>query len=283
MQTLGRFYSDPNQQQLEWQLVSAAFLAKPIKLLWAMSRARWNLHAMIVLVGPIRVKEEVSVNIKSAEQSARSWTVVVYAPPSFKTITSISSLDPRPDLQWESIKLPPGQYLLGLRYYHWNQTVEFPAVKADGIQVVTAKVIPAPTDINGFYRNLVQRKNFMHVCLNYYVFNLLRFKQWFPESFVKDVFLPVPNPETKFYYGAIENGKSLKFDLAPALLAAHDIYFSLYTRECFPADWYPITEPEHLTSPNNQNCVYIVRIHPKVSRQEKFESNWVKIATVEYS
>ncbi|NEQ88347.1 MAG: hypothetical protein F6K26_53020, partial [Moorea sp. SIO2I5] len=61
MQTIGGYFtSKKNTKNLEWQLVSAEFLKKPIKLIWAMSRARWNLHAIISLVGPIEVKEVIS-------------------------------------------------------------------------------------------------------------------------------------------------------------------------------------------------------------------------------
>ncbi|MBE9128141.1 MULTISPECIES: DUF6208 family protein [unclassified Coleofasciculus] len=284
MQSLSSFYLSSNPQQTpQWQLVSADFLAKPIKLLWAMSRARWNLHAIVAIVGPLEVKESISLDIQAAHKSAPSWTVVIYTPPNFKTITSISSLTISPSTSWETIKLQPGKYLLGLRYYHWSETVEFPTVKVDGVKIVEPQTIPAPPDINKFYHTLIQRKNFIHVCLNYYVFPLLRFKGWLPQSFVKNVFLPVPNPETKFYYGALIAGESLEFQLEETLLKTHDIYFSLYSRECFPLDWYPIVEPKKATAPTPEKCFYIVRIHPKFSREENFVEDGVNIVVLRNS
>ncbi|NEP08926.1 MAG: hypothetical protein F6K14_01475 [Symploca sp. SIO2C1] len=280
MQTLGRFYTAPSQQNLEWQLICAEFFAKPIKLLWAMTRARWNLHAIVAIVGSIEVKESLSIDIASAQKSAKSWTIVVYTPPSFNTITSISSLTISEETQWQSLQLKPGKYLLGLRYYHWSEQVEFPAIKADGVKVVEAKTINAPKDINKFYYDLIKRKNFIHVCLNYYVFNLLRFKQWLPQKFVEKVFLPVPNPETKFYFGALKAGEILQFKLDSLLFNNYDVYFSLYSRECFALEWYPITEQEKSTSPSPGKCLYVVRIHQKFPQQEAFISDWVSITVV---
>lgn len=280
MQSLTGVFSAANPQASpEWQLVSAKFLEKPVKLLWAMSRARWNLHAMVSIVGPLEVKEVISIDITSAQKSAKSWTVVLYTTPSFETIDSFSSLTVSGENQWESFKLQPGRYLLGLRYYHWTPTVEVPTVKVDGVKVVEAKTIPAPRDVNGFYRDLIKRKTFLHVWLNYYVFSLLRFKQWLPEKFVKDVFLPVPNPETRFYYGAVKPGEVVKFELNPELVANYYIYYSLYSHECFPLDWYPISESAHKTAANQQKSLYIVRIHPKFSQEAEFKNEWVNINT----
>lgn len=278
LQNLSGFYTASKQQKTpEWELVSAQFLEKPIKLLWTMSRARWNLHAMVAIVGPLQVQESISLDINSAAKSAKSWTAVIYTTDNFATITSLSSLSISGESQWELVKLKPGNYLVGLRYYQWSDIVEFPEIKVDGVQVVEAKTISAPADINKFYRDLIKRKNFLHVWLNYYVFNLLRYRKWLPPSFVQDVFLPVPNPETKFYYGAIQPGEAVHFELDSSLLTTHNVYYSLYSRECFPVDWYQIREPKHRTAGSPGKCIYLVRIHPQFSRQEQFLPDWVKI------
>ena len=280
MQKLGRFYSDPSKQpNPQWDIVSEEFFKKPVKLLWAMTRARWNLNALVAIAAPLQVKESISLDIESAQKSSKSWTVVVYAPPEFETITSISSLSVSGKNQWESFQLQPGIYLLGLRYYDWSDTVELPAVKVDDVQVVDAKIIPVPDNLNDFYHNLIKRKNFLHVWLNYYVFSLLRYKQWLPQPFVEKIFLPVPNPETKFYYGALRKGEALHLELAPSLLETHYVYFSLLSRECFPLEWYTITEPDHTTSLSQAKCIYIVRVHQKFP-QAQLSSESMKLAVV---
>lgn len=278
LQVLVQFYgASRNTQNPQWQIVSAAFLAGPIKLLWAMSRARWNLHAIIGIAGPFEVENSLSLDLQALHQSAPSWTVVVYGLPSYKTLTSISSLTVLNPEGWESIDLQPGRYLLGLRYYHWADTITLPAVKVDQTAILERQSLLAPADINGFYRTLIQRQNLIHIGLNYYVFNLLRYRRWLSQSFVEQVFLPVPNPETQFYYGAMRPGESLQIDLDSALTTTHDLYFSLYNRTCFALDWYPITTANSQTPPTHTKSIYIIRVHPKFPQEKPFERTWVKL------
>jgi hypothetical protein len=260
---LGRYYNPMNKQETpEWQTISAEFLAKPIKLLWAMSRARWNLHSLIGLAGPFNVTESLSINVKTIAHSAPTWTAVFYTLGDYTTHANISSLTVSGEHEWETVQLPPGRYLVGLRHYHWSDPVTLPAIKANGTEALAAKTIPAPRDVNGFYRDLRQRQGIMHICLNGYVYPLLRYRRWLPEKFVRDVFLPVPNPETQFHYGALRAGERLQVELAPGLLDTHELFFSLYNRFCFPWDWYPITEETHLTAVCDRKVAFIIRIHP---------------------
>ena len=118
-----------------------------------------------------------------------------------RTVTSVGSLSSPFRDGKARLKLPPGKYWLGLRYYQWNRDAELPAVRADGTDV--AKPTTVPADINGFYRDLGQRSNVIYLALHYYVFVLLRYRRWFPASFVQRKFLPMGNPETKFYFEAL--------------------------------------------------------------------------------
>jgi hypothetical protein len=263
--------------------VSAEFLASPMKLLWAMTRARWNLHALVAIAGPFEVQTTLSLFLEDLCQSAQSWTVVVYTLPSYQTLTSISSLKVIHQQGWESLSLPPGRYLLGLRYYHWQSTLSLPAVQVDQVQAIATQKISAPADINGFYRTLIQRKNCIHSSLNYYVFNLLRYRHWLPTPFVEQVFLPVPNPETQFYYGALQPNESLLIELEPSLLTTHRVYFSLYSRECFPLDWYLITTANHSTTPSQVKSIYLIRVHPKWPAHIPWERETLKLTTSDRS
>ncbi len=282
LQSLLRFYSPSSKpQDCQWQIVSADFLASPIKLLWVMTRARWNLHAVVAIAGGFEVQESISLALPDLHQSAPSWTVVVYRLPSYQTLTSISSLTVTRQNGWETISLKPGRYLLGLRYYHWAKTISLPAVKVDQTQVLESQVVSAPAEINGFYRNLIQRKNCIHSSLNYYVFNLLRYRQWLPATFVETIFLPVPNPETHFYYGALRPGEALQIELQPSVINTHNIYFSLYSRECFPLDWYPITASDHRTVPTKAKSIYLIRLHQKRPKTCHFEKEWVQLTVTD--
>jgi len=274
---LGRYYNPMNQQEKPaWQTISADFLAKPIKLLWAMSRARWNLHSLIGLAGPFNVTDSLSLHVKTIAQSAPAWTAVFYTLGDYKTHANISSLTVSGAQDWETVPLPPGRYLVGLRHYHWTDPVTLPAIRADGKEALAAKTIAAPPDVNRFYRDLIHRQGLIHVCLNGYVYPLLRYRRWLPAQFVRDVFLPVPNPETQFHYGALRVGERLQVDLASGLLETHEVFFSLYNRFCFPLDWYPLRTESHVTQPCDRNCVFIIRVHPR-NREVQFPSMPVRL------
>ena len=261
---VGRYYHPMNTQEIpQWQVVSADFLAGPLKLLWAMSRARWNLHALIAIAGPFTVEHTISVRVATIAQATPAWTAVFYTLGNFKTLASISSLSISGENAWESVTLPPGRYLAGLRHYHWGDPLTLPEIQVDGHAALAARTIPGPRDANLFYRDLIHRQGWLHQALNGYVYPLLRYGQGLPQSFVRDVFLPVPNPETQFHFGAMQQGESLRFQLPQGLLDTHDLFFSLYNRFCFPLDWYPLTAAEGVTRPCDRRAVYIIRIHPK--------------------
>lgn len=263
--TLVSRYYNPNNARAkpDWQVVSADFLKSPLQLLWTMSRARWNLHSLIAIAGPFTVTSRLTIDVNSLWKSAPSWTAVIYTLKGYKTITSIGSLTIPPDQPSATIELPPGRYLVGLRHYDWNNPVELPAISVDDTLALTSQTLAAPSDFNQFYRQLATRRGLLYSCLNFYVYPLLRWLKWLPSSIVKPIFLPVPNPETHFFYGALDRGKQLTLNLPPALRNTHSLYFSLYSRDCFPMDWYPITTDHHTTMPMPEQAVYILRVHPK--------------------
>ena len=261
LHSLKRFYKLMDNPH--WQMFSADFFVKPIKLLWIMSRARWNLHALIGLAGPFDVTKCLAINVATISQSAPSWTAVFYTLEDSKTLAHISSLTISGENDWETVSLPPGRYFVGLRHYHWTDPVTLPAIRADGAEALAGQTISAPPDANRFYRDLIHRQGLIHICLNGYVYPLLRFRRWLPAKFVQDVFLPVPNPETQFHYGALRPEEQLHIQLAPDLLNTHDIFFSLYNRFCFALDWYPIKEEKHITPPCDRKSIFVIRVHPK--------------------
>jgi hypothetical protein len=261
---LGRYYNPMNKQETPtWQVVSAAFLAKPIKLLWAMSRARWNLHALIAIAGPFNVQRSISLHTATIAATTPAWTAVFYTLGDYKTRTSIGSLTVSGEQEWETVTLPPGRYLVGLRHYHWGDPITLPPIQVDGEMALDAQPMAAPPDANRFYRQLIQRQGIIHRCLNGYVYPLLRYRRWLPAHFVRQVFLPVPNPETQFHYGALRPGEALSIQVDPAIVNSHDIFFSLYNRFCFPLDWYPLQEATHTTTAVDQKAAFIIRIHPR--------------------
>ncbi|MBD0335092.1 MAG: hypothetical protein ICV62_06365 [Cyanobacteria bacterium Co-bin13] len=261
---VSRYYNPASQRsQPEWQVVSAEFLKGPVKLLWTMSRARWNLHSLIAIAGPFNVSSSLSLDLTALNRSAKSWTAVVYTLQGYKTITSVSSLSIPTDRDWQSIELPPGRYLVGVRHYQWSDPIHLPAIQVDDQPALAAQPLTAPANFNQFYRNLVHRRGWLYTWLNFYVYPLLRYRRWLPSAFVKQTFLPVPNPETQFYYGALNTDEAVRLEVPPDLLNTHSLFLSLYTRDCFPLDWYPVTQTQHTTQAMTEKGAYILRVHPK--------------------
>ncbi|HEY9878166.1 MAG TPA: DUF6208 family protein [Leptolyngbyaceae cyanobacterium] len=278
---VSRYYNPASRRtEPEWQVVSTEFLKGPVKLLWTMSRARWNLHSLIAIAGPFTLSRSLTLDITSLSQSAKSWTAVIYTLQGYKTITSVGSLSVASDQTRETIVLPAGRYLVGVRHYQWTNPIQLPAIEVDGQCVLASQPLAAPPDFNQFYRNLKHRRGFLYTCLNFYVYPLLRYPLGLPHPFVKRTFLPVPNPETKFYYGALAQGESLLIQAPSTLLETHSLYFSLYTRDCFPLDWYPILQPQHTTQAMPEKGAYILRVHPKEAKSLDVEPELVHIQII---
>lgn len=259
-----------------WQILDGQAVSKPFNLLALMTSApRWNTHALIALVGPLNVQSQLSVHAATAARSARSWTVVVHEEPGHRIVASTGSPGVTREETWQTVQLNPGTYRLALRYYHWAEAIELPAIEVDGVPAVSSLAVPAET--NDFYHDLSRRSNFFYLSLHFYVCTLLRYRRWFPRSFVEREYLPAGNPQTTFYYGFLEAGTRLTFELEPHLLSTHDVYLTVYNRASFPVLWYPLLESRHTTQPIQVSGSYLVRIHRKTSSQEEFVAGWVQI------
>lgn len=277
---IGNLYNlqiaNQDQQNLEWQPLSAETLKSPITVpFWMTFGPRLNTHAIIAPVGPFKVKDTVEFNVEIAEKSAKSWTMVVYRFPDYKTVLRIGSGgDPLPE-KWESIALKPGKYMLGLRYYQWPKQVEFPDVKVDGQHLIQAKVIDG--DVNNFYRDLRNRENWFYFGLNFYIFPLLRLRKWLPESFVRKEFLPVGDPSLIYYYGFFKQKEVMKVTLKPALLKNYDVYLTLYDRASFVISFHQIYELNYTIAPMEVNGFYLFRVREKSNLKEKLAADWIDI------
>jgi len=248
----------------QWNLLSAETFQLPLALPAIMTAGpRWNPHAIIAGAGPFSVKQSVSVDLEAVLCSAKSWTLVFYTFPNQRTVAHIGALDGPFPQRWRSLALMPGKYTIALRYYHWSETVGLPEIQADGESVIPFRSVSHRN--NDFYLDLIKRRSGFYLGMHYYMYTLLRREALVSPGFVEREFLPMGNPESRFRYGALERGEAIRFELAPALLANHDVYFTLYTRDSFPVRWYQIMEDQHLTEPALEDGFYLVRIHRKAS------------------
>ena len=283
---LGRLYtfalSRMTYEAHEWKVFCEDTLARPFVLpIIATKGPRWNTHAVIVTAGPIEVKQVLSLGVATAFSSARSWSIVIYSNPSYRTVASIESFSIPEAERWHDLKLSPGRYSINLRYYGLSDASSAPEVKADGVRIVPAK--PVPTDSNDFYKDLYRRDHWFYAVLHYYVFHMLRFRRWLPASFVRRHYLPVGDPGTIFRYGPIRTGEFLEVKSEPALLDSYELYLTVYNRSSFPLVAQTIQDSECRTAPATCDGFYLFRIRRKPSIVEEFRPEWLQVQALDPS
>lgn len=263
----------------QWRVLSQKTIDAPLVLPVLMTKGpRWNTHAIIGTLGPFAVKKTIEIDVTTANKSSRSWIAVVYSFPSYKTITSIESEKINPDLSWETIKLSPGKYSLGVRYYNRLDTINYPAIKVDDKLYVDKYHVP--NNINDYYHDLIQAKNWFYSSLHYYIFTILKLRNYLPESFVRREYLPVGAPATHFAYNYLESQQALQIEIAAEIIQQFDVYFTLYDRSSLPLSWCIITEPEYSLSPQDIKGYFLLRVRPKPEYCEtdtKVESQLIAI------
>jgi hypothetical protein len=257
-----------NQNKIsQWRVLSSELIESPLSLPVLMTKGpRWNTHAIIGTLGPFTVKDFIELDLVSANNSARSWIAIFYSFPGYETIDTIESSQVNSDFQWHKLNLNSGKYTIGLRYYQWLDRVDLPAVKIDGKNFVSSQNVPA--NINDFYLKLSQKTNWFYYCLHYYIFTILKLRNYLPKSFVKNEYLPVGATDTDFIYNYLDREKSLKITTKSDILNNYHIYFTLYNRASLPLKYFQIEQEEKLIEPSDRNGYYLLRLRPKSSSSE---------------
>lgn len=246
----------------QWRFFSSKMIAAPLILPVLMTKGpRWNTHAVIGTLGPFKVQENFSLDIESANNSARSWIAVVYSFPTYRTVTSIESDKIKSDAKWYEIKLNPGKYTLGIRYYNRSKNLQLPALKVDGDDFVSPQIMPV--NVNDFYYDLIQAKNWFYASLHYYIFTILKLRNVLPESFIRQEYLPVGAPDTFFAYNYLQQGQELALEITSEIVNSCNIYFTLYDRSSLPLSWTQINAPMYSLDAPQSNGYYLLRIRPK--------------------
>ena len=261
--------SRKSEAELKWRVLGADTLKNvPLALPVIMTTGpRWNTHAIIGTLGPFTVAQSLELDLATIQQSAQSWVAVVYSFPSFETIQSLDSHSfcqvVTAAAPWVKLDVPPGRYTLGVRYYNRAAAITYPQARLDGDRLLNH--FSADPNNNDFYDQLKDypRKG-LYLALHYYTYVLLKYRRHLPESWVKQEYLPVGAPDTKFFYGGLNKGQILEIKLAPKVLDQFDFYLSLYDWSSFPMAWTQLQTPSHReTVP--QNGSYAFRVRPKSS------------------
>ncbi|AFZ46043.1 hypothetical protein Cyast_0059 [Cyanobacterium stanieri PCC 7202] len=276
---IGNLYSiylKINQKKAnQWRVIDNQLVSSAINMGVLMTKApRWNTHAIIGTLGPFAVENELSLDIASANNSAQSWFAIFYDFPNYNTVDTIASkVDNRE--QWQSIKLKKGKYTIGLRYYNYAEKLTLPAVKIDGKKFTSTKEIP--NDSNGFYHSIISKKNWYFLAIHYYIYTVLKFRKYLPESFVKYEFLPVGAIDTKFYYDALDMGEILTIEVDQNTLDKYDIYVTVYDRCSLPVQWFTVKSLQEKTKPLHNKGYYLIRVRNEGKPPEEFTDLQIKL------
>ncbi|MEL6442313.1 MAG: DUF6208 family protein [Cyanobacteria bacterium J06621_8] len=250
------------QKASQWRVLSEKMINSPLILPVLMTKGpRWNTHAVIGTLGPLKVKETIAINLETINQSSRSWIAVVYSFPGYRTVKSIESAEIDSDSSWYLLKLPAGKYTLGVRYYHLQSTISYPTIKVDESLLVESYNVTQ--DINSYYDTLIEAKNWFYSSLHYYIFTVLKLRQYLPESFVRNEYLPVGAPATYFAYNYLESQQTLLFTITPEIIEQFDVYFTLYDRSSLPLSWCMISQDNYSLPPQEAKGYFLLRIRPK--------------------
>lgn len=247
----------------QWRIFSQKTINAPLVLPVLMTKGpRWNTHAVIGTLGPFSVEESIEIDSLTTNSSARSWIAVVYSFPGYKTIASIESEKISQDINpWHRVRLNPGRYSLGVRYYNRTEAVSYPAIKVDGNLLVNS--FPVPNNINDYYYDLIKAKNWFYSSLHYYIFTMLKLRNFLPESFVRQEYLPVGAPSTHFVYNYLDYYQALEITIQSEIIEQFDIFFTLYDRSSLPLSWCIITQPKYTLSTQDNKGYFLLRIRPK--------------------
>jgi hypothetical protein len=220
---------------------------------------RWNCHAVLANAGPFRVESDVSIKTSQATESAKTWSLVVYKE-KYRTVAHISSIEVT-NCAPQRIILEPGNYFFCIRLYNCKNQVTFPEILIDESWKVESRIAKNENLLYQAYLSKIRNtKTFFYYCLHYYIFNVLRWANRLPLSFVRNEYLPVGNPDTAFIFGYLEKGTALRITIRPAILSEATIYLAVYNICSFPVFWQTIDEPRYVSKDAPCNGHYLIRI-----------------------
>lgn len=269
-------YLKINQKKAnQWRVIDNQLVSSTINMGVLMTKApRWNTHAIIGTLGPFAVENELSLEVASANTSAKSWFAIFYDFPNYNTVDTITSKIGNQE-SWQSIKLKKGKYTIGLRYYNYGDKLILPAVKIDGKDFTSTKEIP--NNSNEFYHHIIYKKNWYFLAIHYYIYTVLKLRKYLPESFVKYEFLPVGAIDTKFYYDALDIGEILSIEVDQNTLNKYDIYVTVYDRTSLPVEWFTLKSLQGKTNPLSNKGYYLIRVRNEGKPPQEFTDLQIKI------
>jgi hypothetical protein len=214
---------------------------------------------LISRVGPFQLQNALRLKVETMRRSARAWTLVISRAPHLRPVAVINARHVGADAVWYEQRLPPGRYVLVLRYYDWSAVPELPEITIDDQQQIPQRAVPASE--NAYLGRLRNKQGVFYACLHYYVLEMLRLRSHLPAALVRREYLPVGNPETAFCYGDLQAGQCIEITSQRGIPKGHRLYLTVYNRCSFPVSWCEVRSLPYRTSPAEGRGSYLWRLH----------------------
>lgn len=213
---------------------------------------RWNTHTNVHTwyLGKL-VPGELTIEIENVSQPGFSWQVVCYG--NQKTLASQAAA-PGGACEWLTMRVDGAQsthVLLNVRLYIFDTCKEalLPRIKLNGHLLLDSSAGAAAftRDKLAFNQELRARQQLHHLAMQFHVWTMLRAQRCLPAAMVREVYLPVGNPETQWLYGVVLEGYALELWVDASLLPDHLVFVTVYSRASIPTQASISVEATELT------------------------------------
>lgn len=224
--------------------------------------SRWNPHAPLGALGPFKAESHVDIQIDAAKKSARGWIITIFHG-DFEVVHILYPGNTQGDESWKRVKLKPDTYQILVRYYGHSGDTVFPGIKIDGKPACKERNVgnEMQKSLDFFANNVVDRRGLFYYGTQYYIYQLLRWKDVLSAKRVRRIYLPVGDPQiTSYEYGILKKGERLHLQYDKELLDVADVYVTYCNRCGFPAFWDNVTQANFTSRPSPYGVVYLVRV-----------------------
>jgi hypothetical protein len=224
-------------QQPKWRTMSDDLDTPGILPVISVIGPRWNCHALLASMSPIRVENSLSLELGEFGVGADSWSIVLYDEVIGTRQWTGSATASANVVTWQ---VPPGNYALSLRYYTGGDDIEVPTVVVDGATRISGEKLRGEGP--RYHRHLEKIRNMDGLyfrLLHYYMFfHLSRLRR--SQAWLQKHFLPMGNPDTQWEFGHLDIGERLSVRSDNNQQHDYNTYVCFYNWASFPVEWHTI-------------------------------------------
>jgi hypothetical protein len=215
-------------------------------------------------MSPIWIEKSLTLELAGFGSQADSWSLILYDDSLKMRQWTGSATISEVTVTWQ---LAPGAYTLSLRYYADGSDIEVPTVVVDGsVRVVGGKIAGEAVRYTRHLETIRNRGGLYFRLLHYYIFYYLSRQDRSP-AWLRQQFLPLGSPDTKWHYGHLAVGEKLNIHSNEAHQREYNTYVCFYNWASFPVEWQTIRTLEWRSDPFNQAVGYTIRRIRKVNSE----------------